>query len=269
MPRHVHKNKPRLGKQVYLVRITSSLLSGIPFILKSRELYLSAATYLSSRAFPSSVLSHNPSLISSPDTKPVLLPGIDALNHARGEPVSWVISYPRTNSSTSDSPSISLLLHNPFNKGQELLNNYGAKPNAELILGYGFSLPDNPDDTIVLKIGGINKKWEVGRAAQGAEALWDEILGSIQQDPDSPPTYEDELDAAGALLEMIQSLIDRLPVERDGRRAEMRPEVTLMLHDYVEGQRNILQSLIDFANEKEKKAVEAARAEGVEIILED
>ncbi|KAF5388340.1 hypothetical protein D9615_000634 [Tricholomella constricta] len=233
--------------------------------------YLTAATFLSSRAFPSSVLSPTPSLLSSPDTKPVLLPGIDALNHARGEPVSWVVSYPRANNNTtSETPSISLVLHNPPTQGRELFNNYGAKPNSELILGYGFSLPQNPDDTIVLKIGGINgKKWEVGRSARGADGLWDEILHSMQQNPESPPNYEDQLDASGALLDMLQGLLDRLPSNREGRRVEMRPEVALMLHDYVEGQRDILESLIDFAHEKEKLAVDAAREEGIEIILED
>ncbi|KAF8076675.1 SET domain protein [Lyophyllum atratum] len=236
----------------------------------SWEAYLTAATFLSSRAFPSSLLSPTPSLLSSPHTKPVLLPGIDALNHARGQPVSWVVSYPKSTNNASETPSISLVLHNPSSQGQELVNNYGAKPNSELILGYGFSLPQNPDDTIVLKIGGIDgKKWEVGRSARGVDGLWNEVLRSIQQDPESTPNYEDQLDAAGALLDMLQALLDRLPSDREGQRVEMRPEVALMLHNYVEGQRDILQSLIDFAHEKEKLAVDAARAEGIDIVLED
>ncbi|GLB34072.1 putative SET domain contatining protein [Lyophyllum shimeji] len=234
------------------------------------EAYLTAATYLSSRAFPSSLLSPTPSLLSSPDTKPVLLPGIDALNHGRGQPVSWVVSYPNSDDPEPRAPSISLILHNPSTKGQELLNNYGAKPNSELILGYGFSLSRNPDDTIVLKIGGINgQKWEVGRNARGADGLWDELLRSFQQDTESPPTYEDQLDAAAALLEMVQSLLGRLSSHSDDREVEIRPEVATMLHDYVEGQRDILQSLINFAHEKEQLAVEAARAEGIDIVLED
>ncbi|KAG6910990.1 hypothetical protein DXG01_006044 [Tephrocybe rancida] len=235
----------------------------------SWEFYLTAATYLSSRAFPSSLLSRTPSLVSSPDTKPILLPGIDSLNHGRKEPVSWVVSYPDTEVTSSDSPKISLVLHKPSTRGQELLNNYGAKPNSEFILGYGFALAQNPDDTIVLKIGGTDgKKWEVGRSARGAEGLWDEILTSVQQSS-GPPNYEDYLDAAGALLDMLQTLINRLPPEKDERQVEMRPEVALMLHYYVEGQRDILESLIDFAHERERLAVEQARAEGIEIVLED
>jgi hypothetical protein len=37
--------------------------------------------------------------------------------------------------------------------GNEVFNNYGAKPNDELLLGYGFILPDNPEDFVSLKMG--------------------------------------------------------------------------------------------------------------------
>ena len=57
----------------------------------TRELYLTAATHLSSRAFPSTLLSDTPSLVSTPTSYPVLLPGVDALNHARAQPVSWAV----------------------------------------------------------------------------------------------------------------------------------------------------------------------------------
>ncbi|KAG6861561.1 hypothetical protein C0995_014857 [Termitomyces sp. Mi166 len=198
----------------------------------------------------------------------LLLPGIDALNHGRKQPVSWLVSYPDTNVTSTATPKISLVLHNPFTRGQELLNNYGAKPNSELILGYGFALPQNPDDTIVLKIGGSSEKWEIGRSARGAEGLWNEILTSVQQTPDSL-NYEDQLDAAGTMLDMLQALLDRLPPDRDDRGVDMRPEVAVMLDYYVEGQRDILESLVNFAHEKERLAIEQARAEGIEIVLEE
>lgn len=214
----------------------------------------------------------------------MLLPGIDALNHGRKQPVSWIVSYPEIDADSTKVPKISLVLHNSFTRGQELLNNYGAKPNSELILGYGFALSQNPDDTIVLKIGGSSKKWEIGRSARGAEGLWNEILTSIQQTPDSP-NYEDHLDAAGAMLDMLQTLLDRLPPDRDDRGVGMRPEVAVMLDYYVEGlcfpfikptgdqlypgQRDILESLMDFAHEKERLAIKDARDKGIEIVLED
>lgn len=184
-------------------------------------------------------MSRTPSLQSSPSNKPVLLPGIDSLNHGRGQPVSWVVSYPDTNGTemASKTPNISLVLHTPASRGQELLNNYGAKPNSELILGYGFTLPQNPDDTIVLKIGGIDgQKWEVGRSAKGVDGVWNEIVCSFQEHPESLPTYEDHLSAAGALIEMVETLLNRLPSDTSSpQRAGVRPEVLSMLHDYVEG----------------------------------
>lgn len=219
----------------------------LSFQSNGRESYLTAATYLSSRAFPSTLLSRTPSLHSSPSTKPILLPGIDSLNHGRGQPVSWVVSYPDTNQTekTLKTPNISVVLHTPSDSGQELLNNYGAKPNSELILGYGFSLPKNPDDTIVLKIGGIDgKKWEIGRSAKGVEGIWNEIVCSIQENPDVVPNYEDHLNAASALIEMVETLLDRLPADTDGlQHVGLRPEVSLMLCDYVEGE-SFTQSMV-------------------------
>jgi hypothetical protein len=34
-----------------------------------------------------------------------------------------------------------------------VFNNYGPKSNEELLLGYGFTLPNNPDDVVTLKLG--------------------------------------------------------------------------------------------------------------------
>ena len=237
--RQGHASQSRLGQVLYMVGYILRVYSLSQFIFcYDRERYLTAATYLSSRAFPSSLLSPTPSLKHSPLTEPVLLPGIDSLNHARGQPVSWVVRYPDnvSPSSSLQEPKISLILHTSATAGDELFNNYGPKPNSELILGYGFSLPQNLDDTILLKIGGIEgHKWEIGRNAIGAEGLWKEILGSFIDDPASEPDYEDVLDASSMLLEMVQALLDRLPVEAVQNFALIRPEVSTMFRDYVEG----------------------------------
>ena len=203
-----------------------------------RQRYLTAATYISSRAFPSSLLSPTPSLAHSPASQPVLLPGVDALNHARGQPVSWAVTYPDMKD-TSQEPKISLVLHTATPKGDELFNNYGPKPNSELILGYGFSIPRNPDDTIVLKIGGSvenGEKWEIGREAKGVENMWIDLIKAFMQDPSQNPTYEDMLDASSALQEMLQNLIDRLPAEMTtAEMTDIRAEVKAMCQDYLEG----------------------------------
>ncbi|KAI0752124.1 SET domain-containing protein [Fomes fomentarius] len=262
------------------------------------EKYLTASTYLSSRAFPSTLLSPTPSLIATRLSHPVLLPGIDSLNHARAHPVSWVVSSPIADGSTQQ--HISLVIHTPTPRGAELLNNYGPKPNSELILGYGFSLPNNPDDTIVLKMGGAPSaaahpasassvpapanevnRWEVGRSARGAEPVWEAVLAanvaraaaSAQDGDDEDDTpasdAENQLFAAQTLAEMAEHLHDRLPPFPPVRAAEMRPEVVQMLEHYLEGQRDILRALVEFAQEKEARALEALRELGLDIVDEE
>ncbi|KAJ3722676.1 SET domain protein [Lentinula raphanica] len=239
----------------------------------SWESYLTSASHISSRAFPSTLLSKTPSLLSSPTTEPILLPGIDSLNHARGHPVSWIVTYPNESNDLHD-PCVSLLIHSPTPGGSELFNNYGAKPNAELILGYGFSIAENPDDTIILKVGGSTadtKKWEIGRSSRGAEGLWSEILSLVtQQTAEEEITCEDELDASSMLGEMIRSLIEKLPPsKRSFDPGRIRPGVIEMFRNYLEGQQNILDSLLAFVDAKEQSAIEKARSQGVDIVLEN
>ncbi|KAJ7129347.1 SET domain-containing protein [Mycena epipterygia] len=230
------------------------------------ELFLTAATHLSSRAFPSTLLSQTLSLTSPSIPEPILLPGVDCLNHARAEPVSWLQSYVGSGPVAGPGSTISLTLHNPAAAGAELFNNYGVKPNSELILGYGFSLPNNPDDTIVLKIGGVEgKRWEVGRDAHGADGVWESIL-ELTGGPE--PTYEDHLDAAEALGDMVQVLLDRLPQLSATSSDDIREDVALMLNNYVEGQREILESLLAYASLKEQLGIAMAKEQGIEVVLE-
>ena len=150
---------------------------------------------------------------------------------------------------------LSLVIHSQTGPGEELLNNYGAKPNAELILGYGFSLEGNPDDTIVLSIGGgpatsasnpgEKNKWEVGRDARGVEGVWRHVLDVISSasQPDeaeesAAARFESQLDAASMLAEMCRSYLQRLPEipnASDAPTPELRPEVLRMLMHYIEG----------------------------------
>lgn len=224
--------------------------------------YLTASTYLSSRAFPSTLLSANPSLASTPDSYPILLPGVDSLNHARAQPVSWAVTHPDSTTSYPHipapplTPTISLVLHTPTAQGGELFNNYGPKPNAELILGYGFALAHNPDDTIVLKIGGAGRddagaeqKWEVGRHARGIEPVWEAVKAAVRaqnqleaggdadevEDAEQGDSVEDELWATEVLAGMAEDLMSRLPSGAQRPDASVRPEVVEMLDHYVEG----------------------------------
>lgn len=204
------------------------------------------------------MISRNPTVATSEDSYPVLLPGVDSLNHARGRPVSWVVCPLTPTDSGSDSGQqlgLSLVIHSRTLPGEELLNNYGAKPNAELILGYGFSLTHNPDDTIVLSIGGGSgtsasnpgekKKWEVGRSARGVEGVWYHVLAIISSasqpegtEESAAAKLENQLDAATMLSEMCRSYLGRVPQTPDASGAPtpgLRARVSAMLAHYIEG----------------------------------
>ncbi|KAG8933568.1 hypothetical protein FRC02_011583 [Tulasnella sp. 418] len=237
--------------------------------IRRRKRYLAATTYLSSRSFPSSLLSIAPTLSSSANPHPVLLPIIDVLNHARGHPVSW---------SVNDSPQglqFSVIQHKSIPKGFQVLNNYGPKPNNELLLGYGFVLPDNPNDTTILKIGGSQKSWEVGKTGDEALlGLWEEILdrlnGGRVAEQDDTPAWETQLEAADVLSEMTQAQISRLPdVSRIKDKDVVREQVRKMIEVYVEGQRQILDRIGSFAESQRQAAIQAAKDDGIDLVFNE
>ena len=180
-------------------------------------------------------------------TYPVLLPGVDSLNHARGQAVTWNVANPPVESRSKESkrqyPAVSLILHNPVTAGSELYNNYGPKPNSEFILGYGFSLPDNPDDTIVLKIASIDGKWEIGRNSRGVEQMFNDMKTLNYAESSTDPTEEEDLgDSLGtleALTGMSEELLRRLQKADQARGSpeshKCRPEVLTMHQHYVSG----------------------------------
>jgi len=211
-----------------------------------REKYLTAATYISSRAFTSSLLSAVPNLGHDPDAYPILIPGVDSLNHARAHPVSWVVSG-KKDSYNDQGYTIAIVHHIAVAQGQELHNNYGPKPNAELVLGYGFSLPHNPDDTIILKLGGFeSQRWEIGRDARNVKNLWLEILSNFLGPEGGEPTYEDILEAALSLQDMTEKLLGRLPQRNIPESHTVRPEVVAMFHNYIGGMTGSLIEISEF-----------------------
>lgn len=198
-----------------------------------------------------------------------MLPGVDILNHSRGQPVSWCTSYPEGSTAARDgSATISIISHSKTPLGEEVFNNYGLKANDELILGYGFSLPQNPEDKITLQLGGSSNKWAIGRLASGVEGLWNEVRQLVAETPEEIG-YEDDLEAAQLLLEMVQKKFDLLPDLPDENGASLRPAVRLMLKHYLEGQRDILTSLKTHFEERQEAAIEAARDEGIELVFDD
>lgn len=205
-------------------------------------------------------------MTSDASSYPVLLPILDCLNHARGHPVSWVVtSHPPTmpladGEESSSKPvnasalHITLHLRAPTPTQAEVFNNYGPKPNSELLLGYGFVLPSNPEDTIVLKLGGSEQRHEIGRHAArhadtlvgGMKTLWEEVEKMVLtsgEDDESVTSmeggWEVALEVCEALDEMITQKIDALPDLSEIPHlpsAGIRPEVRSMIAEYVKGE---------------------------------
>jgi hypothetical protein len=188
---------------------------------------------------------------------PVLLPILDCLNHARSHPVSWVVTSsppapsPKYGNVNSSSLHITLHLRAPTPTQAEVFNNYGPKPNSELLLGYGFVIPSNPEDTIVLKLGGSEQRHEIGRHASrhaeagGMKSLWEEIEKMVLtsgEDDESVTSmeggWEVALEVCEALDDMISQKIDALPDLSETPHlpsAGIRPEVRSMIAEYVKG----------------------------------
>ncbi|KAH7103597.1 SET domain-containing protein [Auriculariales sp. MPI-PUGE-AT-0066] len=234
------------------------------------EHYLTASTHLSSRAFPSTLLNESPSLVATPSSHPILLPIIDSLNHARAHPVSWSVS-------NLPVPTIAIVQRGAVPAGAEVLNNYGAKPNAELVLGYGFALPDNPDDTIALKVAGsTSARREVGRAAQGIPELLGDLQAAMraQGGMDGIEGEEDdyemrlalEYDALSMLQEMLQRRAGELPhLESHDPAAGVRESVWTMMFHYVKGQSEILRDAQKWVVDQLLRVREQAAQLGIDL----
>ena len=292
---HLTSLKNSHGKQ-------DNILVSSPYLIAyNRDMYCAAATYLSSRAFPSSLLSVTPSLVASPSSYPVLLPGVDSLNHKRGHPVVWNVSrsekIPTTNiqDALEDNLNIEISSEFPYSKGEEILNNYGPKPNSSLILGYGFALPDNPDDTILLKIGssstpssGLASEHqkqadcgiEIGRNASGADKVWEivkqavfqnyEVDESIGQEDLEALNLQIDMETAETLTDMVVNLHSKVPSTLNASKpVDVRDDVYTMWLVYTQGQADILDTFLQWTREQNRAAVRRAEELGVILLGEE
>ncbi|BEJ12274.1 hypothetical protein CspHIS471_0207340 [Cutaneotrichosporon sp. HIS471] len=134
------------------------------------ERYAALNAAVSSRAFPSALLRLPDGSATSgekvEESYPVLLPGLDLLNHKRGQAITWLSS--KIPSSKGDIEAISFI--SPGQETGEVFNNYGARGNEALLLGYGFVIPSNQDDTLVLQLGGMSDEIVAALEKQGLEA---------------------------------------------------------------------------------------------------
>lgn len=92
-----------------------------------RELYLWAATVMTSRSFPGPAVFNQaegnfPTYNDNPEGKaPVLIPGLDLLNHVPSSHVAWVWN----------STTCAIKTDVQLTGGSEVPNNYGPKSNEE------------------------------------------------------------------------------------------------------------------------------------------
>ncbi|ORX33849.1 putative cytoplasm protein [Kockovaella imperatae] len=248
------------------------------------DLYLLSATHYQSRAFPSRLLklattSTYVNAIPEPSTEdesyPMLLPGVDIFNHARGQPVTWLsTSIP---SAEGSCPSVVVLDRGGIREGVQVFNNYGPKSNEEFLFSYGFVLDPNPDDTVTLKVssGGMTPEGEARLKERRLDAnrkfvlrldspvpqdllrmlrvvLGEEVeVDNNGEDEDDlhaehereVKTVELELDVLGLLGSMLEDKLAKLPPMKEDSTG-VREEVARMCRVYVQGQSDILSNTI-------------------------
>ena len=92
----------------------------------------------SSRSFTSKIVT--PSVT---EDFSLLYPVIDIFNHRFGAKVVWAL----------DKGDFTLAITESSRRGDQIFNNYAPKGNEELLMGYGFSLENNPCDEVTVRIG--------------------------------------------------------------------------------------------------------------------
>ncbi|OXV07535.1 hypothetical protein Egran_04700 [Elaphomyces granulatus] len=101
----------------------------------SWELYLWASTIIASRGFSSEVLTGILDKSELPaERMSVLLPLVDIANHQPLAKVEW----------QAGRENIGFVVMEDIAAGQEIGNNYGPRDNGQLMLNYGFCIPENP-----------------------------------------------------------------------------------------------------------------------------
>ncbi|WFD41830.1 hypothetical protein MPSI1_000466 [Malassezia psittaci] len=143
---------------------STQLNAGLSDRKKWTDCWLWATSIYTSRSFPPSIAGWADTAES---TGPVLIPGLDCLNHRRGEPVDWYFS--------DECACFSRRSH--LESASQIFNNYGAKSNEELLLLYGFVEPNGPDDMLTITLRNTNADytkqfyWYKSSAAPPAEMI--------------------------------------------------------------------------------------------------
>ncbi|RVD82922.1 uncharacterized protein DFL_007332 [Arthrobotrys flagrans] len=172
------------------------------------DLYLRAATIYTSRSFPSKLVGittdspadHNTE-VSDDASFPVLIPLVDILNHKPDTKIIW------------EPTPTSFSLRTPENipAGSQVFNNYGPKGNEELLMGYGFVIPENHTDSLAMKFtisprGQAAEIWEQRMLKQAWKDVF-HLTKSADFDPKTRITPALEDDWPEAFVDLFRILV--------------------------------------------------------------
>lgn len=111
----------------------------------------------------------------------VLLPVFDIINHSMKAQVQWVVDHEGTDARVCHFQTL-----DTYKPGDQVFNSYGKKTNSELLLSYGFVLPETDDlhnDYVhvrkrsgVLPNGGVQQPCGAGAGAGSAEIPQDFLV---------------------------------------------------------------------------------------------
>ncbi|KAK6503958.1 hypothetical protein TWF506_002175 [Arthrobotrys conoides] len=172
------------------------------------DIYLRAATIYTSRSFPSTLVGITINSIVGKHAAglddigfPVLIPLVDILNHKPNTKIIW----------EPTPTSFSLKIPETISAGSQVFNNYGPKGNEELLMGYGFAIPENPADSLAMKFtisprGQAAEIWEQRTLKQ----TWKEVFHlrkSVDLDQKATVGPALEVDWPEAFVDLFRILV--------------------------------------------------------------
>jgi hypothetical protein len=205
------------------------------------EMRWARGCYLS-RRFPPRLLDAEAPSAGAPG---ILLPFFDLLNHGTGVEIEW----------RGDGTSVAFAAGAAIAPNSEIFNNYGSKPNDELLLAHGFALENNEHDRVALKMtvaSGDSRRtlgpFYLRRGGEFPRALWrslaDPTGDPASSDSDSPP----EIDAEAA--EILLATLERkrapfTPSQARPQSAALSSGQRASVAFYRNGQAEILEDAIE------------------------
>ena len=205
------------------------------------EIRWARGCYLS-RRFPPRLLDADAPSVGAPG---ILLPFFDLLNHGKGTEIEW----------RGDGTSVAFAAGAAIAPNSEIFNNYGSKPNDELLMAHGFALENNEHDRVALKMtvaSGDGRRtlgpFYLRRGGDFPRALWralaDPTGDPASSDSDSPPEIDAE--AVEVLLATLERKI--APFKRSeiaDAKAALGAGRSASVAFYRIGQREILEDAVE------------------------